>query len=134
MTGFRSGADVRCETKAPKVPHPRRLPHSISFGGEVELRTPHDTPPYLLMPSSTSAHSSDAVRAAAREEAAGESIPSPRRFQVFTGPTPGRSAYDSPVPSKNSTNAFLTEGSAAISFHAFIPTSSSYSSSFEGPF
>src|SRR3954465_4157707 len=29
-----------------------------SFGGEVELRTPHDTPPYLLMPSPTSAHSS----------------------------------------------------------------------------
>src|SRR3954465_14786930 len=29
-----------------------------SFGGEVELRTPHDTPPFLLMPSPTSAHSS----------------------------------------------------------------------------
>src|SRR3954468_20027430 len=29
-----------------------------SFGGEVELRTPHDTPPHLLMPSPTSAHSS----------------------------------------------------------------------------
>jgi hypothetical protein len=29
-----------------------------SFGGEVELRTPHHTPPYLLMPSPTFAHSS----------------------------------------------------------------------------
>src|SRR4029078_12114025 len=29
-----------------------------SFGGEVELRTPHDTPPHLLMPSPTFAHSS----------------------------------------------------------------------------
>src|SRR3954470_19819468 len=26
MTGFRSGADVRCETKAPKVPPPRPCP------------------------------------------------------------------------------------------------------------
>src|SRR4029450_297318 len=33
-----------------------------SFGGEVELRTPHDTPPYLLMPSPTSAHSSVSLR------------------------------------------------------------------------
>src|SRR3954467_12519571 len=32
-----------------------------SFGGEVELRTPHDTPPYLLMPSPTSAHSSSSA-------------------------------------------------------------------------
>jgi hypothetical protein len=29
-----------------------------SFGGEVEARTPHDSPPYPFMPSPTFAHSS----------------------------------------------------------------------------
>jgi hypothetical protein len=32
-----------------------------SFSGEVEARTPHDTPPYPFMPSPTSANSSGSV-------------------------------------------------------------------------
>src|SRR3954451_7054059 len=39
-----------------------------SFGGKWELRTPHDTTPYLLMPSPTSAHSSLCGKGTARDE------------------------------------------------------------------
>jgi hypothetical protein len=40
---LRHGAPRRLARKAPKVPHPRRLPHSISFGGERSGSFEHPT-------------------------------------------------------------------------------------------
>src|SRR3954465_15263605 len=54
-----------------------------SFGGEVELRTPHDTPPHLLMPSPTFAHSSGGPRQRACCDCLQDAFKSRRKGQLF---------------------------------------------------